>query len=77
MLLRAILAFGATLVAQCEVLDRQPLSFAPIPDGTYIPPNPSGVTTLLDFIQSRQDLSILASVVHEAGGLLPRALTDR
>lgn len=71
MFLHVILALGAALVARCEILDRRPLSFATIPDGTYIAPNPSNVTTLLEFIRSREDLSILASVVEEAGGQLP------
>ncbi|KAK4115189.1 hypothetical protein N656DRAFT_486610 [Canariomyces notabilis] len=71
MLLHTILTLGAALVAQYEVLDRQPLSFAAIPDGTYIAPKPYNVTALLDFIRSREDLSVLASVVERAGGRLP------
>lgn len=62
------LVFGVALVAHCEVRDRLPLSFAPIPDGTYIAPVASNVTTLLDFIRSQDELSILLSMVEETGG---------
>ncbi|KAJ5708164.1 FAS1 domain-containing protein [Penicillium malachiteum] len=64
------LALGAALVAHCEVLDRLPLSFAPIPDGTYVAPVASNVTTLLDFIRSRDELSFLSSMVEETGGFV-------
>lgn len=59
---------GAALLARCEVLDRQPLSFAPVPNDVYIAPNSANVTTLLNFINSREDLSILASVAEQTGG---------
>ena len=62
------LAFEAVLEAYCEVQDRLPLSFAPIPDGTYIAPVEANVTTLLEFIRSQDDLSMLASMTEETGG---------
>jgi hypothetical protein len=34
----------------------------------YVAPTPANVTTLLDFINSRSDLSSLASVLVECGG---------
>lgn len=65
---RVILALGAALFAQGEVVDRQPLSFVPIPHGTYVAPVTPNVTTLLSFIKSRQDLSTLAAELEETGG---------
>lgn len=63
-----ISALGAALSTRCEVLDRQPLSFAPVLDDIYIAPNSANVTTLFNFIKSREDLSILASVAEQTGG---------
>lgn len=54
--------------AQAKVFDRQPLSYASIPEDIYEPPNKSGETTLLDFIKSRDDLSELAKVVEQTPG---------
>lgn len=54
--------------AICDRTDREPLTYAPIPDGTYVPPKASGVTTLLDFVKSRSDLTILAEILEECGG---------
>ncbi|KAB5575335.1 FAS1 domain-containing protein [Coniochaeta sp. 2T2.1] len=70
MFLHFILALGHALVARCDVHDRQPLSFATIPDGTYNAPVPPNVTTLLEFIHSREDLTVLASVAEQAGGFV-------
>jgi hypothetical protein len=59
---------GLAAVAQAKVFDRQVLSYAPIPEGTYVPPTKPGEVTLLDFIKSRDDLSELAKVVSETPG---------
>jgi hypothetical protein len=59
---------ACSLLAVAKVFDRQPLSYATIPEGTYAPPNKSGETTLLDLIDSRDDLSELAKVVRETPG---------
>lgn len=54
--------------AVAKVFDRPPLSYAPIPKGIYRAPNEPDETTLLDFIESREDLSELAKVVKETPG---------
>lgn len=56
----------AASTSLCEVIDRQPLTFAPVPEDTYVVP---ASDTLLDFIQSREDLSILSSTLDQLGGL--------
>lgn len=56
-------------------LTRKPLTYASVPHGTYAPPKNPSVTTLLDFVESRDDLTTLASVLAECGGMssiLPR-----
>ncbi|KAH8881394.1 FAS1 domain-containing protein [Thozetella sp. PMI_491] len=53
-----------------DVLDRQPLSYAPTPEGTYSPPKNASVTTLLDFIKSREDLSTLGAVLEGSAGFV-------
>ncbi|RSL51455.1 hypothetical protein CEP54_011419 [Fusarium duplospermum] len=50
-----------------EIVDRQPLTFAPVPDDTYVVP---ASDTLLGFIQSREDLSILSSTLDQLGGFV-------
>jgi uncharacterized surface protein with fasciclin (FAS1) repeats len=60
----------AIAVAHAAVSDRIPLSYAPLPADTYVAPNAAGTTTLLAFIQSRDDLSMLADVVAGSAGFL-------
>ncbi|KAI8153376.1 hypothetical protein K4K49_008596 [Colletotrichum sp. SAR 10_70] len=50
--------------------DRRPLSYVPKPDGTYVPAKADGVTTLLDFVKSRSDLTELAKVLSGSAGFL-------
>ncbi|RMJ16101.1 hypothetical protein CDV36_004229 [Fusarium kuroshium] len=57
----------AASTSLCEIVDRQPLTFAPVPDDTYVAP---ASDTLLDFIQSREDLSILSSTLDQLGGFV-------
>jgi hypothetical protein len=57
------------VLGRCDTSNRQPLTYAAIPDGTYVPPKDSSITTLLDLVQSRSDLSTLASILAECGGL--------
>ncbi|CZR65749.1 uncharacterized protein PAC_15649 [Phialocephala subalpina] len=59
-----------TISVSCDNLGRKPLTYASVPDGTYFPPKNSSVTTLLDFVKSRDDLTTLASVLAECGGFL-------
>lgn len=60
----ALVSFGV-----CDKTNRQPLTYAPIPNGTYVPTKNSSVTTLLDFVNSRDDLTILAGVLKECAGM--------
>ncbi|KAL2884017.1 hypothetical protein SGCOL_000656 [Colletotrichum sp. CLE4] len=61
-----ILILGATSTAAAA--DRNPLSYAPKPAGTYVPPKTSNTTTLLDFINSRSDLITLSKVINGSAG---------
>ncbi|KAK1701423.1 FAS1 domain-containing protein [Colletotrichum godetiae] len=61
-----ILILGATSTAVAA--DRNPLSYAPKPAGTYVPPKTSNTTTLLDFINSRSDLTALSKVINGSAG---------
>jgi hypothetical protein len=48
--------------------DRQALTYASLPEGIYAPSVNASITTLLDFIKSRSELSILANLITECGG---------
>ncbi|KXH69200.1 hypothetical protein CSAL01_00425 [Colletotrichum salicis] len=61
-----ILTLGAMSTAAAA--DRNPLSYAPKTAGTYVPPKTSNTTTLLDFINSRSDLTALAKVINGSAG---------
>ncbi|KAL3418224.1 hypothetical protein PVAG01_09939 [Phlyctema vagabunda] len=61
-------ALGLVTSAACADADRAPLSYAAIPNNTYVAAKPAGVITLLEFIQSRNDLSILSSLLDQLGG---------
>ena len=52
----------------CDTSNRLPLTYAAIPNGTYVPTKNSSITTLLDLVKSRSDLSILATILAECGG---------
>ncbi|KAF6830660.1 beta-ig-h3 fasciclin [Colletotrichum musicola] len=58
------------LACAAESLDRRPLSYAPKPEGTYVPPKATGFVTLLDFIKSRSDLTELAKVLNGSAGFI-------
>lgn len=55
-------------VVKSSVLDRQLLSYAPIPVDAYSPPANSSITTLLDFVTSRSDLTNLTAILEQAAG---------
>ncbi|ORY58838.1 FAS1 domain-containing protein [Pseudomassariella vexata] len=61
-----IVALCGTVAAESH--DRRPLSYAPKPAGQYIVPKPEGTESLLDFIRSRSDLSVLAEVIANSSG---------
>jgi hypothetical protein len=60
--------FGGLVSA--DIVDRDPLEYVPTPPGTYVPPKNSSISTLLDVIKSRDDLSTLAEVLSECAGML-------
>jgi hypothetical protein len=62
--------------AICDRTNRPPLTYAPLPANVYEPPKNISVTTLLDFVKSRSDLTILASALEECGGLRPYDLLE-
>ncbi|KFZ23693.1 hypothetical protein V502_01821 [Pseudogymnoascus sp. VKM F-4520 (FW-2644)] len=70
MKLRIFSVIVITALGLCDRIDRQPLTYATVPEGTYVPPKNPNVTTLLDFVKSRSDLTSLASVLAECGGFL-------
>lgn len=55
---------GALSAAQAI---KDPLSYRTV-DGSYVPQKPENVTTLLQFIKSRDDLSELAKALHTVAG---------
>lgn len=61
---------SALLLASTSLANtnRQALAYAPIPAGIYTPAADDSVTTLLDFIKSRSELSVLAKIISECGG---------
>ncbi|KAF2022032.1 hypothetical protein BU24DRAFT_488335 [Aaosphaeria arxii CBS 175.79] len=59
----------SVLIAQVNCLSRQPLSYAKTPDSVYVPPK-NNVTTLLDIIKSRDDLSELAKSLEGPAGFV-------
>lgn len=52
----------------CDKIGREPLTYAPVPDGIYVPPKNSTVVTLLDFVKAHSELTTLAEVLGECGG---------
>jgi hypothetical protein len=56
-------------VAAAAVVDRQLLSYAPIPTDAYTPPVNSTTTTLLDLVKSRPELSNLSSMIERVPGV--------
>ncbi|EHK25770.1 uncharacterized protein TRIVIDRAFT_62437 [Trichoderma virens Gv29-8] len=69
-MVKPFIAFLSLLgsLAFADVVDRDPLEYIPAPSGTYIPPKDPSISTLLDFVKSREDLSILATVLNECAG---------
>jgi len=74
-ILLGVLAFGIS--GTCDRINRSPLTYAPLSSNTYAPPKNSNVTTLLEFVKSRSDLTTLASILAESGGLCPPPLSMR
>lgn len=64
-LLLFILMSTAIHLGACEKL-----SYVAEPQQVYVPPKPAGITTLLDFIESREDLSNLSAILREPAGFV-------
>ncbi|KAI1762236.1 FAS1 domain-containing protein [Hypoxylon sp. FL1150] len=62
----ALILFNCLVSA--EDSDRLPLSYRPSPDNLYVPPTSGDSITLLDYVNSTDDLSILAGIVSECAG---------
>jgi len=60
----------------CDRQNRPPLTYAQLPVNVYKPLKNSSVITLLDFVKSRSDLTTLASVLANCGGLCPFILLE-
>jgi hypothetical protein len=65
---RLICTFLLAATGLADRSDRQALTYAALPEGIYTPSVNASITTLLDFIKSRSDLSILANLITECGG---------
>lgn len=61
----ALIALEGTLAAAQAIND--PLSYRTV-EGAHVPKKPENVTTLLQFIKSRDDLSELANALHSVAG---------
>ncbi|GKT50739.1 uncharacterized protein ColSpa_10920 [Colletotrichum spaethianum] len=64
----SILVLGAGSVV--HVTDRNPLSYVPKPEGTYVPQRTPNITTLLDFVKSRSDLATFTKILNRSAGFL-------
>lgn len=62
-----LLYFGLALLCH-TALARQPLTYAPTPNGTYVPPRNANVTTVLDVLTSRDDCKILVEKIRSTAG---------
>lgn len=62
----------AYLLLNCLVFaesnDRLPLSYRAIPENLYEPPKPVGSISLLEHVNSRSNLNILARILSESAG---------
>jgi hypothetical protein len=48
---------------------RDPLSYATIPEGVYVPPKNESIMTVLDLLKSRDDCSTLVSHIETSAGM--------
>ncbi|XXG96833.1 hypothetical protein Hte_003124 [Hypoxylon texense] len=62
----ALISFS--YIVSAEDNGRLPLSYRPSPESVYVPPKPEDSVSLLDYVNSRDDLTILAQVVSECAG---------
>jgi hypothetical protein len=66
---RVSVIIALATAAFCDRDDRLPLTYATIPANVYELPDNSSVVTLLDFVKSRSDLTVLAGILAECGGV--------
>lgn len=51
-----------------SIIDRQLLTYAPIPADAYTPTVNASILTLLEFVKSRPELSNLTAVLEQSAG---------
>lgn len=76
------LSFAFTLISSnglvsSEDSGRLPLSYRPSPESVYVPPKSEDSISILDYVNSRNDLSILAQVISECAGECDPSLIGR
>ncbi|ETS86072.1 hypothetical protein PFICI_04097 [Pestalotiopsis fici W106-1] len=59
-----------TSLVYASIVDRQLLAYAPVPSSAYTAPVPTGITTLLNFIHTRPELSNLSALVEDVPGFV-------
>ncbi|KAI6087340.1 FAS1 domain-containing protein [Hypoxylon rubiginosum] len=62
----AFILYNCLVFAQDS--DRLPLSYRPSPDNLYEPPRSGDSVSLFDYVNSRNDLTVLARVISECAG---------
>lgn len=65
----ASLWVSCSLAQNFTASGRQPLSYASLPDNVYVAPKRTGTLSLLDFVESRPELSSLLAALHEPSGM--------
>jgi Fasciclin domain. len=59
-----------SIFSALQLAASQKLSYVAEPPDVYVAPKPANITTLLDFIESRDDLSNLSSILREPAGFV-------
>ncbi|KAJ6006302.1 hypothetical protein N7451_004246 [Penicillium sp. IBT 35674x] len=57
-----------SIVSAFQLVASDKLSYVAEPQEAYVAPKPASITTLLDFIDSREDLSNLSAILREPAG---------
>ncbi|SNX85119.1 uncharacterized protein MEPE_03828 [Melanopsichium pennsylvanicum] len=70
-----LLAASAGFVS-AQSSSRRPLSYAPQPQDVYFPPKTQSVTTLLDFIKAKPELSTLLGLLDGSAGFVQAFQTE-
>lgn len=59
-----------SIFSALQLASSEKLSYVAEPREVYIAPKPANITTLLDFIESREDLSNLSAILREPAGFV-------